>query len=185
MPPHRWNRRAGRRGTRLAERGLPPDAHRGQDYRDHDEETQDEFHHSTGPFRAADLRKCATRLAAQFRWVWKSDPPTHARYALSVGIILNLPTCVQGAHVEEIMAGRDDRRQAVQVSKQRSEPRLNETHFPNKRDRPGKLGGIAARSCGDSVQADANSRLGCFATSSRRLVALPPGIKGRGGQSHR
>ena len=35
------------------------------------------------------------------------------------------------------MAGRDDRRQAVQVSKQRSEPRLNETHFPNKRDRPG------------------------------------------------
>jgi hypothetical protein len=30
--------------------------------------------------------------------------PTHARYALSVGIILNLPTCVQGAHVEEIMA---------------------------------------------------------------------------------
>jgi hypothetical protein len=30
--------------------------------------------------------------------------PTHARYALSVGIILNLPTCVQGARVEEIMA---------------------------------------------------------------------------------
>jgi hypothetical protein len=29
---------------------------------------------------------------------------THARYALSVGIVLNLPTCVQGAHVEEIVA---------------------------------------------------------------------------------